>query len=68
MIAQRDNAIVVLAARDVLVIEAAELANLTHVREIVPWFNSRYRLRMSGDTDVEVSKMYAKQLRVRLGI
>lgn len=105
MIGQRDDAFVVLAARDVLVIEAADdgaiavtasgtarmrgtlqqiettwgplgfvranrsqLANLSHVREIVPWFNSRYVLRITGGNDVEVSKMYAKHLRARLGI
>lgn len=45
----------------------SELVNLAHVREIVPWFNSRYVLRLSAGSDIEVSKFYAKQLRGRLG-
>lgn len=45
----------------------SELVNLAHVREIVPWFNSRYVLRLSTGNDIEVSKFYAKQLRGRLG-
>lgn len=47
-------------------VNRSQLANLAHVREIVPWFNSRYVLRMSGGEEVEVSKIYARRLRVTL--
>lgn len=47
-------------------VNRSQLANLAHVREIVPWFNSRYVLRMSGGEDVEVSKIYARRLRAAL--
>ena len=50
-------------------INKSQLANVLHVREIVPWFNSRYVLRMSGGEELEVSKTYSKRLRsaLRLG-
>lgn len=44
-------------------INKSQIVNLVHVREIVPWFNSRYVLRLSGARELEVSKVYAKQLR-----
>lgn len=44
-------------------VNRSQLANLLHVREIVPWFNSRYVLRLSGGEELEVSKTYAKSLR-----
>ncbi|WP_328473374.1 LytTR family transcriptional regulator DNA-binding domain-containing protein [Actinoplanes sp. NBC_00393] len=47
-------------------INRSQLVNLAHVREIVPWFNSRYVLRLAGGEEVEVSKTYAKRLRSAL--
>jgi DNA-binding LytR/AlgR family response regulator len=44
-------------------INKSQLANVRHVREIVPWFNSRYVLRMTGGGELEVSKTYSKRLR-----
>ncbi len=46
----------------------SELVNLAQVREIVPWFNSRYVLRLVGERDIEVSRFHAKRLRDRLGL
>lgn len=47
-------------------INRSQLVNLAHVREIVPWFNSRYVLRLAGGEELEVSKTYAKRLRSAL--
>ncbi|GAA1409108.1 LytTR family DNA-binding domain-containing protein [Oerskovia paurometabola] len=47
-------------------VNKSQLANLLHVTEIVPWFNSRYVLRLTGGTELEVSKTYAKRLRSAL--
>jgi two-component system response regulator LytT len=44
----------------------SQLINLMHVKEIIPWFNSRYVLRMVSGIELEVSKMYSKRLRSTL--
>lgn len=44
-------------------VNRSQIANLAHVKEIVPWFNSRLVLRMSGGEELEVSKIYARRLR-----
>ncbi|MNE63625.1 Sensory transduction protein LytR [compost metagenome] len=44
-------------------INKSQLVNLLHVKEIIPWFNSRYVLRMDNDAELEVSKMFSKKLR-----
>ncbi|RLK49432.1 LytTR family DNA-binding domain-containing protein [Microbacterium telephonicum] len=44
-------------------INKSQLVSLRHVNEIVPWFNSRYVLRLTGGAELEVSKTYAKHLR-----
>lgn len=49
-------------------INKSQLVNLLHVKEIIPWFNSRYLLRMNNDVELEVSKMYSKKLRRTLKI
>lgn len=54
------------ASRGFLRVNKSQLVNLLHVTEIVPWFNSRYVLRLTGGTELEVSKTYAKRLRSAL--
>jgi two-component system response regulator LytT len=49
-------------------VNKSQLVNLLHVKEIVPWFNSRYVLRMNNKVELEVSKMYSKKLRSILKI
>lgn len=44
-------------------VNRSQLVNLRHVNEIVPWFNSRYVLRLTGSDELEVSKTYARHLR-----
>ncbi|MGL4820509.1 MAG: LytTR family DNA-binding domain-containing protein [Bacilli bacterium] len=44
----------------------SQLVNLLHVKEIIPWFNSRFVLRLTNGKEIEVSKMYAKKLRSQL--
>src|SRR6185312_599058 len=41
------------------------LVNLNHVREVGPWFNSTYQLRMDDNTQTEVpvSRTQSRQLR-----
>lgn len=56
------------AAKGFIRINKSQLANLLHVKEIVPWFNSRYVLRMDNQTELEVSKMFSKKLRNTLNI
>jgi DNA-binding LytR/AlgR family response regulator len=51
------------AAKGFIRINKSQLANLLHVKEIIPWFNSRYVLRMDNAAELEVSKMFAKKLR-----
>ncbi|MBP2028363.1 two-component system response regulator LytT [Acetoanaerobium pronyense] len=46
----------------------SQLINLLHVKEIIPWFNSRYVLKMANGAELEVSKMYSKILRNTLKI
>lgn len=47
-------------------VNKSQLVNLLHVSEIVPWFNSRYVLRLTGGAELEVSRTYAKRLRSAL--
>ncbi|MFD2701055.1 LytTR family DNA-binding domain-containing protein [Paenibacillus shunpengii] len=49
-------------------INKSQLVNLLHVKEIIPWFNSRYVIRMDNNTELEVSKMFSKKLRNTLKI
>lgn len=49
-------------------VNKSQIVNLMHVREIVPWFNSRYVLRLAGNRELEVSKVYAKRLRRALSL
>lgn len=56
------------SAKGFLRINKSQLANLLRVKEIVPWFNSRYVLRMDNGAELEVSKMYAKKLRHTLNL
>lgn len=49
-------------------INKSQLVNLLHVKEIIPWFNSRYILKMYNGSELEVSKMYSKKLRNTLKI
>lgn len=49
-------------------INKSQLVNLLHVKEIIPWFNSRYVLRMDNGAELEVSKMFSKKLRSTLKI
>lgn len=46
------------------------LANLTHVQEVVPWFNGRYVLTISDefDTEIPVSRNRVKDFKNRVGI
>ncbi|MHA6481806.1 LytTR family DNA-binding domain-containing protein [Paenibacillus sp. strain BS8-2] len=49
-------------------INKSQLVNLMHVKEIIPWFNSRYVLRLNNNVELEVSKMFSKKLRSTLNI
>ncbi|TVX89758.1 LytTR family DNA-binding domain-containing protein [Paenibacillus agilis] len=51
------------AVKGFIRINKSQLVNLLHVKEIIPWFNSRYVLRIDNDIELEVSKMFSKKLR-----
>ncbi|KEK25607.1 LytR/AlgR family response regulator transcription factor [Bacillus gaemokensis] len=44
------------------------IANINHILEIQPWFNSTYNLIMKDDSKVPVSRTYAKELKKLLRI
>ena len=54
--------------RGVLRINKSQLVNMMNVREIVPWFNSRYVLVLENQVELEVSRLYARALRKALDI
>ncbi|WP_261800281.1 LytTR family DNA-binding domain-containing protein [Paenibacillus sp. PAMC21692] len=56
------------AAKGFIRINKSQLVNLLHVKEIIPWFNSRYMLRMDNGAELEVSKMFSKKLRHTLNL
>lgn len=56
------------AAKGFIRINKSQLVHLLHVKEIIPWFNSRYVLRMDNNAELEVSKMFSKKLRNTLKI
>ncbi|MUT64683.1 LytTR family DNA-binding domain-containing protein [Paenibacillus sp. NEAU-GSW1] len=56
------------AAKGFIRINKSQLVNLLRVKEIIPWFNSRYVLRMDNNAELEVSKMFSKKLRNTLKI
>ncbi len=56
------------AAQGYIRINKSQLVNLLRVKEIIPWFNSRYVLRMDNNAELEVSKMFSKKLRNTLNI
>lgn len=56
------------AAKGFIRINKSQLVHLLHVKEIIPWFNSRYVLRLDNNAELEVSKMFSKKLRNTLNI
>ncbi|MNT97295.1 Sensory transduction protein LytR [compost metagenome] len=56
------------ASKGFIRINKSQLVNLLQVKEIIPWFNSRYVLRMDNNVELEVSKMFSKKLRNTLHI
>lgn len=56
------------AAKGFLRINKSQLVNLLHVKEIIPWFNSRYVIRLNNNAELEVSKMFSKKLRSTLNL
>jgi two-component system response regulator LytT len=47
-------------------INKSQLVQLFNVREIIPWFNSRLVLKLDDQVQLEVSKIYSKELRKKL--
>ena len=44
------------------------IANLTHIRELIPWFSGRYKLVFSGGHEVIASRSRGRDLRERLAL
>ena len=43
-------------------ISRGELVNLSHVRELVPWFSGTYRVKLNDGTELDVSRDRARDL------
>jgi DNA-binding LytR/AlgR family response regulator len=52
--------------RGLIRINKSQVVNMMHVKEIIPWFNSRIVLVLKNNKELEVSKVYAKLLRKKL--
>ncbi|MDI5788494.1 LytTR family DNA-binding domain-containing protein [Bacillus licheniformis] len=39
------------------------LANMDHIKQVKPWFNSTYNLLMKDGSTIPVSRTYAKELK-----
>ncbi|MGD9123753.1 MAG: LytTR family DNA-binding domain-containing protein [Desulfarculaceae bacterium] len=46
------------------------LVNLAHIREVIPWFNGRYLLRLADKeaTEIQVGRRRVKDLKLRIGM
>ena len=44
------------------------IANLSHIRELIPWFSGRYKLVFSGGHEVVASRSRGRDLRERLAL
>ncbi|MEO0558482.1 MAG: LytTR family DNA-binding domain-containing protein [Bacteroidota bacterium] len=44
------------------------IANLTHIRELIPWFSGRYKLVFLGGHEVVASRSRGRDLRERLSL
>ena len=44
------------------------IANLTHIRELIPWFSGRYKLVFSGGHEVVASRSRGRDLKERLSL
>ena len=49
-------------------INKSEIVNIKTVKEIVPWFNSRYVLKLINDQELVVTKSYTKSFRTYIGL
>jgi len=49
-------------------INKSEIINIKAVKEILPWFNSRYILKLKNDQELVVTKSYTKSFRTYIGL
>lgn len=49
-------------------ISKSVVVNIIAIAEILPWFNSKFILKLENNTKLEVSKSYSKNFRIYLGI
>jgi two-component system, LytTR family, response regulator len=49
-------------------ISRADLVNLAHVTEIVPWFSDTYRVKLQSGEELDVSRERGRLLKDRMGI
>ena len=48
-------------------ISRSAIVNLTHARELLPWFSGRWKVKLSNNTELLVSRGRARQLKSRIG-
>lgn len=49
-------------------VHRAALIQLSHIREMVPWFSGRYKLVLTGGHEVIASRAHSRELRERLAL
>ena len=55
-----------LSSVDFLRVHRSALVQLTHIKEMIPWFSGRYKLVLTGDHEVMASRERSKLLKERL--
>jgi DNA-binding LytR/AlgR family response regulator len=49
-------------------ISRGELVNLSHVRELLPWFSGTYRAKLNDGTELDVSRDRSRGLLQQMGV
>lgn len=45
-----------------------QIINIKHVKNVVPWFNGKFKLTLNNDTEVEVSRRQSQSFKEKLSI
>lgn len=49
-------------------ISRGTIVNMEHVRELIPWFSGTYRVKLTNDMELDVSRDRARQLTQAMGV
>jgi DNA-binding LytR/AlgR family response regulator len=56
-----------LASAGFVRVSRSTLVNLDHTRELLPWFSGTWKVKLSNDAEIDVSRDRARHLKARLG-